>query len=85
MARLVLELPDELVERLRAEAARRHTTAESLLARHVAANPPQPTFVPPPGYYASLWGATAEGPSAHGSVEAVDQYVRELRDEWDGR
>ena len=83
MAHLTIELPDELVAGLRAQAEAAHTTAEALLARHVAANPPERTFVPPPGYYASLWGAGGRGPGAHGSAAAVDAYIRELRDEWD--
>ena len=85
MARLTLELPDELVASLRADAEKTHTTAEALLARHVAAYPPKAVFVPPPGYYASLWGAAAGGPGAHGSAEAANRYIRELRDEWDDR
>lgn len=83
MARIVLDLPDELLARLRTEAEAKHTTAEALLARHLAENPPRSAFVPPSGYYAAIWGAGAGCPGAHGSVEAVDRYIRELRDEWD--
>lgn len=81
MAEIVLNLPDELVERLRAEAERRHTTPESLLAEHVAAYPLQ-TEVPRQSV-ASFWGIGAGRPGSHGSVEAVDSYIRELRDEWE--
>ena len=83
MAQIVLDLPDELIARLRVEAEAAHTTAEALLARHVAANPPEATFVPPPGYYASLWGAGGHGLGTYGSAEAVDNAIREMRDEWD--
>jgi len=31
--------------------------------------------------YASFFGA-AKGPGAHGSPEAVDRYIEDLRNEW---
>ena len=82
MAQIVLELPDELIARLRAEAEAAHTTAEALLARHVAANPPGTTD-PERRSAVSLWGVGAGRPGAHGSVAAVDAAIRESRDEWD--
>lgn len=82
MARIVLDLPDELVASLRAEAEKAHTTAEALLARHVAANPPK-TVKAARLSAASFWGVGAGRPGSHGSVEAVDAYIRELRDEWE--
>lgn len=82
MAQIVLDLPDELVARLRADAERAHTTVEQALSRHVVANPPQETEVPPLSA-ASFWGVGAGRPGSHGSVEAVNAYIRELRDEWD--
>ncbi len=85
MAQLIIELPDELVRHFRAEAERLHVTAEELIATQLKQGQPSKELVPPPGYYASLWGAAAGGPGAHGSVEAVDRYVRELRKDWDPR
>ena len=35
----------------------------------------------PPADYASLFGSV-KGAGAHGSKEAVDEYVEELRSEW---
>lgn len=32
--------------------------------------------------YASFFGTAAEGPGSHGSPEAVDAYIAELRDSW---
>ena len=82
MAQIVLDLPDELVARLRAEAEAKHTTAEALLARHVAAKPPE-TPEAPIRTAASFWGVGVGRPGTHESVEAIDASIRELRDEWD--
>ena len=84
MAQLVLDLPDELVARLRFEAEKRQTTIEGFTTQHLANSYPHPA----PAQkikVADLWGAAAGGPGAHGSAEAVDRYIRELRDEWDDR
>ena len=40
-----------------------------------------PPAAQPPVSYASLFGA-AKGPGTHGSREAVDCYLAELRNEW---
>lgn len=82
MAQVLLDLPDELVARLRAEAETQHTTVEQILAQHIAANPPTQTEAPRLSA-ASFWGVGAGRAGAHGSVEAVDAYIRELRNEWD--
>ena len=82
MAHLTIELPDELVAGLRAQAEAAHTTVEALLARHFAAHPPE-TVDPERRSAASFWGIGAGRPGAHGSVAAVDAYIRESRDEWD--
>jgi len=85
VAQVLIELPDELVQRFRAEAERLHVTTEELIATHIQQGESAKELIPPPGYYASLWGAAAGGAGAHGSVEAVDHYVRELRKDWDPR
>ena len=38
--------------------------------------------VPTRRCYASFYGSIKGRPSAHGSKEAVDKYIAELRDEW---
>ena len=59
--------PQEVLERLVDEGLRA-TTGE-------LATPPRRSF-------ASFWGVGRGRPGAHGSREAVDRYIAELRDEW---
>ena len=63
--------PQEVLERLVDEGLKA-TTGDQL------ADP----AVPPRRSYASFWGVGKGSPGAHGSREAVDRYIAELRDEW---
>jgi hypothetical protein len=66
-----------------------HATPQEVLERLVdeglkANIGDQPTEVDvlPKRSYASFWGVGKGRPGAHGSREAVDRYISELRDEW---
>ena len=82
MAQLVIELTDEQMERLRADAERQNTSVLNLARERLV---PRPRAYNPDGTLsaAALYGAGGRGPGTHGSVEAVDAYLRELREEWE--
>ncbi len=83
MARLVLELPDEVLERLRTEAEQHQTTVEAFVTSQLTSASPR--ILNPDGTLSAsaLYDAGGTGPGTHGSAKAVDQYLRELRAEWE--
>jgi hypothetical protein len=70
-----------VAQSLLAEAAQRHISLEQVAAEKLIRQSPVPT-AKPTRRYASFFGAAKGRPGSHGSVEAVDKYIAELRSEW---
>lgn len=78
-----LDIPHRYEPQIREVAEAQHITPDEALDLILRAGLERlsPTPTPAPKSYASLFG-TVKGAGAHGSQEAVDRYVEELRTEW---
>jgi hypothetical protein len=83
MRAITIQIPDEVADRLEAEAQARRITLEAVIEDRVLAMQ-QPDHHPstPPGFYGSFWGAAKGKPGAHGSFDAVEKYIGNVRSEW---
>ncbi len=81
MTSMTIQIPDDVAEGLMAEAAQRRVSPEQVAAEQLIrlspASKPEPTRS-----YASFFGVAKGQPGAFGSVEAIDRYITESRNEW---
>jgi hypothetical protein len=81
MTSLTIQIPDEVAESLMEEAAQRQVPPEQVAAEQLIrlspANKPKPIR-----RYASFFRVAKGQPGSYGSVEAIDRYIAESRDEW---
>lgn len=81
MTRLTIQIPDDVAQGLKAEAAKRDVPFEQVaVERLISASPESGTK--PVRSYASYFVAAKGQPGAYGSVEAIDRYITELQNEW---
>jgi hypothetical protein len=81
MISLTLEIPDDVALTLSTEAIARKITIEQLAIEQLSRVSPS-TSEEPRRSYASYFGIAKGQPGALGSVEAIDRYVSEQRNEW---
>lgn len=80
---MALDVPQRWESQIQEIAQAQHITTDEALDRILAAGVERlmPHVEEPRVSYASLFGSV-KGPGAHGSREAVDRYLAELRNEW---
>lgn len=80
---MALVIPDSWERQIQEIAQAQHISTDEALNRIIAAGVERfsPPSVQPQVSYAALFGSV-KGPGAHGSREAVDRYLAELRIEW---
>ena len=80
------EIPASIEPEVRRFADAKHISADEavlqLITAGLKAQPDEQTKASGRPSYASMFGAAKGGPGAHGSPEAVDRYIAELRNEW---
>jgi hypothetical protein len=78
-----LNIPSHYEPQIQQLAAAQHISTDEAVDRVVKAGLERfvPITMEPPVSNASLFGSV-NGPGAHGSKEAVDRYLAELRAEW---
>jgi len=78
---LTIQIPDEVADGLVAEAAQRHVSPEQVAAEQLIRM--SPSSKPRSARrYSSFFGAAKGQPGSYGSVEEIDRYLTELRNEW---
>jgi|GEM_PF-6723715 len=81
MTSLTIQIPDELAQGLVAEAVQRHISPEQVAAEKLILLSP-PSQPKPTPTYKSFFGAAKGQPGSYGSLEEIDRYLTELRNEW---
>ena len=77
------DIPPRYEPQIQEIARAQHISKQEALDRVIQAGLERIVSLPPQPYVsnASLFGSVS-GPGAHGSKEAVDRYIAELRNEW---
>jgi len=81
MKSLTVQIPDDVANGLIAEAAQRQISPEQVAAEQLIRMSPA-SKTKPTQRYASFFGAAKGQPGSYGSVEEIDRYMTELRNEW---
>ena len=81
---MALNIPASYQPKIELVAEAQHISTDEALGRILDAGLERltPTSVKPRRSYVSFFGVAKGRPGAHGSPEAADRYIAELRNEW---